>query len=434
MPRARWLTSCPGRGRGWRRYRPAELLPLAERAARRLGAARPSDISGLDHTSTHCWQVVRPQALDVPGNITVLNGKGWTRADAALGACMEFLERHWAERSAVGYEIAPPSVLERAGRYFIPAAAVPLPLGIPDPGDAPLAWVTGTTFWGQDILLPAHDVLCPFVAPAGAQNPSAWRSAGLAAGGHPVEAVLHGLFEIIERDAVAVFELGGPACSVDLTTSGSVRIQALLPALESVGIRPEAKQLPAIGGVTVVLVTLDDEQARNPMRIVSGHAAHVDPFMALEQAILEALQARTVIIAGAREDLDEYGAIARLDYAEAKRAFARWIEPSAERVAAPAAPLPAPDDLAEVVLAIERRLRHEQFQPMVVVELSPAESMVSVVRVVVPRCSEVSHGNIRIGRRLAGQLRSTMPAGTSPLAREPHPISASTAEGRQTIR
>src|SRR5215207_9665321 len=96
-----WLTPCPASAPGWRRYAPPELLPVAERAARRLGAARLSDLSGLDDLDTPCWQVARPDALDTPGNVTVLNGKGWSAEQARLGACMEFIERHWAERSEV---------------------------------------------------------------------------------------------------------------------------------------------------------------------------------------------------------------------------------------------------------------------------------------------------------------------------------------------
>mgnify|MGYP001600599006 CR=1 FL=1 len=50
MSRAGWLSPCPARGAGWRRYTIEELLPIAEREARALGAVRPSDLSGLDDT------------------------------------------------------------------------------------------------------------------------------------------------------------------------------------------------------------------------------------------------------------------------------------------------------------------------------------------------------------------------------------------------
>jgi ribosomal protein S12 methylthiotransferase accessory factor len=407
--RARWLSACPGRARGWRRLEAAAILPLAEREARRLGAVRPSDLSGLDSTDVPCWQVVRPQALDVSGNITVLNGKGWTHEEARLGAWMEFLERHWAERAELPSEICRPSELESAGRLFLPAAAMPLPLGTADPGDAPLAWVPATTFWGQEVMVPAHDVLCPFVPPPGAGNPPIWRSAGLAAGSHPTEAVFHGLLELVERDAVAVAELARVGTSVDLATSGSPWIARLVPQLRDAGIDLEVKQLSTVGGASAFLASLDDRRSGNPLRLVSGHAAHVDPYLALEAAVLEALQARAVIIAGAREDLDSYAELAAMSFSAARRELAWWLDPTPERVAAPAAPLPPPADLAAVVLELESRLRERSFQPLLVVELTPPDYPVPVVRVIVPTLSEISHSSYRLGRRIS--LRAEGAAG-----------------------
>jgi len=398
VSRARWLSPCPARGPGWRRFTVGELLPIAEREARALGAVRPSDLSGLDDTEVPCWQVVRPEALDVPGNVTVLNGKGWTPEESLLGAWMELVERHWGENPAVGWQIARPS--ELAERLYLPPSVIPLPLGMSDPGDVPLAWVAGTTFWGEEVLIPAHDVICPFVPPAGAANPPIWRSAGLAAGSHLTEAVFHGLLEIVERDAVAVAELGRIGTSVDLATAGSPWIAALLPRLAAIEVGLEVKELPTIGGATTYIASLDDRRSGNPMRLVSGHAAHLDPYLALERAVLEALQARTVIIAGAREDLDSYAELEAMDFSTARRELSWWLDSTPERVAAPAAPLAPPDDLAEVVLAFERTLRQQGFQPLVVVEMTPPASPLAVVRVVLPTCSEVSHRTVRLGRRL----------------------------------
>jgi YcaO-like protein with predicted kinase domain len=362
--RAAWLSHCPVRGAGWRRAPVAEMLPVAQREARALG---------------------------LPGHLTVLNGKGWTAEESRLGALMELLERHWSASLAVGWRLARPS--ELAVELFLPPGAVPLPYGLSDPGDAPLAWVPGTSFWGAEVLVPAHDVVCPFVPPPGAANPPIWRRAGLAAGGHPTEAVFHGLLELLERDAVAVAELAQGGTRVDLATSGSPWIARLLPRLTSHGIGLEVRQLPTIGGATTYLASLEEQRPGLPERPIRGHAAHLDPYLALERAILEALQARAMILAGAPEEVGGEAAAPRRDSPERR-------ESAAETVPAPATPLPLPADLAEVVLATERALRREGFQPLVVVELTPPASPVAVVRVVLPGCSDVSHGAVRLGRRL----------------------------------
>jgi ribosomal protein S12 methylthiotransferase accessory factor len=363
--RAAWLSPCPAGGAGWRRAPVEAMLAVAQREARALG---------------------------LPGHLTALNGKGWTAEESRLGALMELLERHWGQRPAVAWRLARPS--ELAAELFLPPGVVPLPYGLSDPGDAPLAWVPGTSFWGAEVLVPAHDVLAPFVPPAGAANPPVWRRAGLAAGGHPTEAVFHGLLELLERDAVAVAELAQGGVRVDLATSGSPWIARLLPRLASHGIRLEVCQLPTMGGATTYLASLEDGRAGSPERPIRGHAAHLDPYLALERAVLEALQARAMILAGAAdEEVAGEGAAPRHGSPERR-------EPDAATVPAPASPLPLPADLAEVVLACERALRREGFQPLVVIEMTPPGSPVPVVRVVLPGCSDLSHGAVRLGRRL----------------------------------
>jgi thioglycine synthase len=394
------LAQCPLRGRDWRHYEVTEILPIAEREARRLGAVRPSNLAGLDELNMPVWQVVRPTARDISGNVTVLTGKAWAEDQACLGAYMEFLERHWAECSEIEYIIARPSELQKDKKWFIPLAVVPLPLGVPDPGDEPLAWISGTTLQGEEIWVPAHDVVCPFTPPTGARNPAIWRSAGLASGGHLTEAVFYGLLEVIERDAMAVAELGRLGTSVDLSSFPSQPVEALKQRLLSLDIHLEVKQLPAIGGVHVFAAFLDDRASRNPLRLVGGHSAHVDPLLAIEKAILEAVQTRAVVIAGGREDLQRYDAFAQLSYDVARKEGSWWFDTTEDKVAAPSAPVTLPADLAEVVYQIDEELRSHRFYPVVFRQLSPPDAGVVVVRVVVPSCSEISHDSIRLGRRI----------------------------------
>jgi ribosomal protein S12 methylthiotransferase accessory factor len=393
------LPACSIRAPEWRHHLASELLPRAEREARSLGAVRPSDLTGLDTLNTPCWQVVRPSALDIPGNVTMLTGKGWTEETASLGAYMEFLERYWAERSEVPYIIARPSELERRKEWYVPLAVMPLPLGVRDPQDQPLAWICGTTLQGESIWVPAHDVLCPFVPPEGAFNPPIWRSNGLASGGHLTEAVFYGLLEIIERDAMAVAELAHVGTSVDLGNLTSERVQNLYERLVSLGVHLEVKQIQAIGGVNVFAAYLDDEEARNPLRMCGGQSAHIDPLLAIETAILEAVQTRAVMISGGREDLERHDAVAELSYEVARREGSWWFDTTEDQVPAPSAPLALPDDLAEVVYQIDETLRSQKFYPVIFIQLSPPDAEIKVVRVVVPTCSEISHDTRRLGRR-----------------------------------
>jgi ribosomal protein S12 methylthiotransferase accessory factor YcaO len=122
--------------------------------------------------------------------------------------------------------------------------------------------------------------------------------------------------------------------------------------------------------------------------------------LAIEQAILEAVQTRAVMIAGAREDLRRYDAFAELSYDTARQDASWWFDKTEDKVAAPSSLLPLPADLAEVVYRIGEELRSQKFYPVVFIRLSPPDSEIAVVRVVVPTCSEISHESKRLGRRI----------------------------------
>jgi len=284
--------------------------------------------------------------------------------------------------------------------WHVPLSVMPLPTHIADPGDQTLAWIQGTTFEGKPILVPAHDVLCPYNPPPGVQNPPIWQSTGLASGSHLTEAVFHGLLEIIERDAMAVAELCRTGQTVDLTEIGSNRVRDVIAVLTHLGITLEVKSLPSIGGVQTFVAFLDDTNSQNPLRINGGHSAHLDPMVAIEEAILEAVQSRAVFVAGAREDLDRLAGFASLGYSAARDTVSWWVTPGEEKTPAPLASKALPIDLSFALRELAARLSAEKFWPIVFIPLSPPDAKVIVVRVIVPTASQASAGNVRLGRSI----------------------------------
>ena len=378
---------------------PAEvMLPIAEREARTLGLSRVADITGLDRLGVPCFQATRPAARALAGNISVLAGKGWEPTTARLAALMESIERHWAERAAVPVHLARISELRARGEQVIAPATFPLPLGVPDPGDAPLAWVRAQDGAGAQAWVPAHEVWCPFTAPPGAQNPPIWHSNGLAAGATRDEAAFHSLLEVIERDAVGVAELARIGTSVDLRAGGSGPRAALLERLAALDIAVEGKQVWALGGASAYAVALDDRAAGDPMFLVAGFGCHPDPSVALDRALLESVQTRATVISGAREDLDwRYAQLREKGYKDARAALAWWFQPTQERTPMPTDtpglhPSAALADLIETLMV-------QQFRAWFV-ELSPPGRPVSVVRALIPGATNVTHGTVRLGVRV----------------------------------
>jgi ribosomal protein S12 methylthiotransferase accessory factor len=227
-----------------------------------------------------------------------------------------------------------------------------------------------------------------------------WRSVGLAAGANMVEAVLYGLLEVVERDAVAVAEVARRGMSVDLDACRSPRLAALRARLAEHGVALEVKRLDGVGHVPVFAACLDDRQRRDPLGLVAGYAAHPDALEALEGAVLEAVQTRLAVIAGAREDLDGHGRLRRAGYESARQAVSWWLEPTEARCPPPAARKDPPANLGDVLCGLLADVAAGGLDRAVAVALSPPGAAVAVARVVLPGASHICGTSIRLGRRL----------------------------------
>ena len=169
-----------------------------------MGITRVADITGLDRLGIPTWCAIRP----ISKQMQVSNGKGITHAAAKVGALMEAIE-HWHAENPVGeFRRASAAELEREGEAFVPASA--LPDFSPDLHHHHLTpqrvidWVRG------ERIAPRLPVWLPVCA-AYVVEPmlTDYSTNGLASGNHPMEATLHALYEIIERDAMAGLLRGG---------------------------------------------------------------------------------------------------------------------------------------------------------------------------------------------------------------------------------
>jgi ribosomal protein S12 methylthiotransferase accessory factor len=145
-----------------------------------------------------------PQKTSVTGT-----GPDLLRA-AACCICegVEFLSQ-WA---SVGTEFAtgsPGQVAHGLGHQALAGLLALFPAH--DLSDAPLRWVKGTSLSrGTPVLLPA--ALCyRNLRDLGVPMPAVKMSGGCGAGQSVRDALLHGFFELVERDAVALWWLGGRA-------------------------------------------------------------------------------------------------------------------------------------------------------------------------------------------------------------------------------
>ncbi len=372
----------------------ARIRPLLEPC----GITRVANVTGLDRVGLPVYQAIRPNSR----SLSVSQGKGADAMGARVSAAMEAIELFFAER--------PPCLLRRGTfdelrREALAADPEQLPRTHAYDVRERMLWARGYDLVsGRPIWVPFDLVHIDLTEPAGEMLVS---SNGLASGNSLAEAVLHGLCEVVERDAEALFNLRSPearaAALMDLTPPVSPVVDAIVERLISTGITPVAWNLTTDIGLPAIRVFLHDAQSDglvNPVSAPYGAGCHVDVATALVRALTESAQTRVGWIAGSRDDLsrDHYRrSQANTDYL---REFLDAPKPVT------LAGLPqrecesVEEDLSLVLEAVQRvGARH-----VIVVPLTDASTPVAVARVIVPGLEAPSRPDAQRGERAKAVL------------------------------
>ena len=209
---------------------------------------------------------------------------------------------------------------------------------------------------------------------------------GLAAGNHWLEAVLHAIYEIVERDATALWrgmpEAAQDACALDPGVVEGRGPCRLLAAFAKAQVDVRLWDVTSDIGIPAFVCLAVSSAANSAVEPELGFGCHADRDVALTRAISEAAQARLTRISGARDDFDpdSYRAEARAARQEAAR---RWLAaPATGRFRAEAGHTgPTLLHDLDVVLA---QLQAAGVQQVACTELSHADLDIPVVKVVVP--------------------------------------------------
>jgi ribosomal protein S12 methylthiotransferase accessory factor len=371
----------------WERIAP--LLP-------RFGVTRVADLTGLDRIGLPVAAAIRPLSR----SIVVSAGKGVSLAAAKVSAAMEAIECAHAET------IERPLVF--ASRREIAASAtapelddLPLALGARLDEDTRLLWIEGQSTGSERLMLPYELVHAHYCAPdLPAAGTFLATTNGLSSGNCRAEAVCHGLFEVIERDALSLWS-GLPraardACLVDPAEGvAGPLVTDTVARIRHAGFRLAVWDITSDIGVPAFHCLIVD--ARDPGgHPGTGTGCHPDRDVALFRALSEAAQVRAVYISGGRDD------ISRREYQPGHLdAFRRHFDGPP-----PARPRRLADILTRVAESFEddidwtsRRLEAAGCGPTIVVDLSRPGTGIHVVRVVVPGLEGPPEDNAAPGRR-----------------------------------
>lgn len=282
-----------------------ETLALLGRAAAGIGITRIANVTGLDRIGIPVVTVCRPRNR----SLSVYQGKGLTLAAAKVSGTMESLERFCAEFLRPADFTGTPAEAA-ALAPIIPHDLWPLPLDASRHPDFLLGWMRGFD------LLADKDVLVPYPAvhldkrvpgPPGAEGFDN-TSTGLAAGNTYAEAIVHGICEVIERDALTLWRLlpdfSRMMSQVSLATIEGAFVRPLLKAIEAAGLACAVFDLrsPTCVPAFVCRIAEFRKEGYRPADMVDGAGCHPCREIALARAITEAAQIRATAIAGSRND------------------------------------------------------------------------------------------------------------------------------------
>ncbi len=336
-----------------------------------FGITRVANVTGLDRIGVPVHVAIKPQGRSLSSGC----GKGTTVDGSWVSAVMEAIEQSiWDSLEASDVQ-ASAATMERFGCSVVDAATFPRVLDKPWNADLPTRWragvdlVSGEETWVPDELLTfRRSMSSPFLNGTN----------GLASGAHVLEAVLAGLLEVIERDAMALDDAAHHGVDLDARDYLSETEPDISSKFAASRVRVDIRDVTTDLGVPVVVAHVADAPGER-VGYFKGAGAATNVHVALMRALTEAAQSRCVVLAGARDDIFRSERRAMISTNDS---LTPHSPPATARF--PVGPPPA---LATVRAHIEwllRRLVESGFDHVIVVRHTTPGDLVHVVRVLVP--------------------------------------------------
>ncbi|MEM1288712.1 MAG: YcaO-like family protein, partial [Pseudomonadota bacterium] len=178
----------------------------------------------------------------------------------------------------------------------------------------PCLWVEGVELFSQStMLVPFEMVHANYtrpIQPMHGMYPASTN--GLASGNTHLEAICHALFEVIERDALAIWDVRTDADQatrrIELTTVRDDQLTGLVGQFASAGLECGLWDITTDNGLPTVLCIVAPSGSE-PGHMGLGSGCHTSRTIAARRALMEAAQTRLNYISGSRDDLhaEEYG-------------------------------------------------------------------------------------------------------------------------------
>ena len=369
-----------------RNVSPEETYSRIKPLFAQMGITRLANITGLDDLGIPVFVTCRPNSR----SLSVSQGKGITSAAARVSSAMESIEFFHAENIVSPIVFASRNQL-RYTHQLVSIDDLPKSAVSQFNDDLKIAWIKGVDLIGQaEVLIPYELVHMDFTLPLiKGSGCFPMTSNGLASGNHIFEAIVHGVSEVIERDAETLFELKNESekhdRQVDPATVTDPECAALLSLIDDRGMHAAIWETTSNFGIPSFRCYLFDRKSNrwHPIPPSKGMGCHPDRGIALSRALTEAAQCRLTWIASSRDDMgwSEY----RIEGAmESNKGFTETLLASTPTRSFLSAPNFECDDIEQDIQFLKTKLSDNGVRSLVVVDLTLDAIGIPVVRVVIP--------------------------------------------------
>ena len=241
--------------------------------------------SGAENPCTRAWlKYFSPDGAEKDERFF---GKGVTDAQAVVSACLEFIERQCSKLRSTDLLIEA-SYVDVASHARDPRLFCLSPEISFDPTWV-IDWIWGYSLTESEaVLVPANLVFLPYVTDRKNKFIALNDSNGLASGNNLEEAILHGIMEVVERDAIMIDEYNNLPRK-DIAIEGlATDIGAVLASLAVNGYTCSFKC--AMTDLPIPVVSAFLRHAEDPANCCAAFGCYLEPQLAFSRALTEAVQ------------------------------------------------------------------------------------------------------------------------------------------------
>jgi len=385
---------------------PVDTYDSNEEKLRTAGITRITEITHLDRVKIPVFSSIRPTAQS--GGVSVYAGKGATVEQARASAMMEGFERYSAEKQDIDQEkISISAYNEIKNDSVLNPRDLLLPKSFENQNIEmqKLEWIEAEEIISESpILVPANAVFHPYI-PNREIKPSAMamfkgNTNGLASGNVIEEAVLHGIFEVVERDAWSIFELTKRnKKQIDLDTIENETVNELVEKFTSQGIKIKLMDITADLKIPTIVASADDTVLKDAALLTLGVGTHLNPEIAAIRALSEVAQSRATQIHGTREDTVRADFMRKAGYENMKRTNKDYFVEEDEKINLSDIENKITGSIKRDIEVSIEEVQKAGLDKVIYYDLTREEIGVNVARVIIPKAELYCLDEERLGNR-----------------------------------